>query len=184
MSDTSEKPYEVIDGMIFPKIQEYPKELGDSWIQVTKFNNESAMYGVISLYLDNKHDKGTTIFSSFIRNKHPDAYISFQPTGNVDRVYTSPDLRKKGILAALGGYGRNLIFYPYEKILLDHSRSSSPAADETHARAICKALGINNKDEVRETKHFLKPQILYEVEKSPPRDAIYPCIWAEKRIWE
>ena len=162
MSDNSEKPYEIVDGTIFPKIKEYPKELGNSWIQVTKFNNESAMYGVISLYMDDVYPKGTTIFSSFIRNKYPDAYISFQPTGNVDRVYTSPDLRKQGILAALGGYGRNLIFYPYGKMVLDHSKSSSPAADETHARAIGKALGESDKNIVRSTEHFLKPKKNYD----------------------
>lgn len=184
MSDNSEKPYELIDGKVFAKIKQYPKEFGDSWIQVTKFDNESAMYGVISLYFDDLHPKGTVIFSSFIRNKYPDAYISFQPTGYVDRVYTSPNFRKRGILTSLGVYGRNLIFYPYDKIFLDHSRSSSPHADDTHAKAIGKILGVEDKNEVRKTEHFLKPEVLYDAEKAPPRDAIYPATWAEKRIWE
>lgn len=172
-----------IDGKKFPKINLYPEELKNSWIQITTFYDEHPLKGIISLYIDDEYPKGTIVFSKFIKNKYPDAYISFFHNGHVSRVYTSPKYRKQGILTMLGVIGRTLLWKPYG-VFLDHAIESSPLADKTHARAISQMIGQDDVNITKNTKDYLKPEKLWDGEKMPPRNPFLPGTYFYKRIYE
>lgn len=107
-----------LDNKVFLEFDQYPEELLNSWILVTLFDEKNYLGGVCSLYINNKFPSGTIIFSEFIDNDFPDAYVSWEKNGKFNRIYCSPKYRKSGVVTTLGAVARTLVYFKTKVYLI------------------------------------------------------------------
>ena len=174
------------DGIATPSYSQYPTELGESWVQVTFFEDHPTLGGVIALYKNNRYTTGTIIFSKYILNDYPDMYLTFTKNGNIagtdkntgilaDRMYTNPIYRKRGYWKFVGTLMRSII-YSYNKRILDGTTNRAMAIERAYLKMMSlggQKRGFNNNG--RMFKHSGS-----EIE--PPREPSFPFIWYNQRI--
>ena len=175
----------VTGSFVMPFLSKYPSKLLDSWIQITELDTEKdeEVKYVIALYMDNSYPKGTIIFSKFIRNRYPTAYITMHKNGKCNRIYSDPKHRRIGLISNLSPLTRTLMYKKFGCILT-HADYSSPLADKAHSSSFYTA-GVNKKfDRIKKKLFIISPKTLWNAEKKPPRNVMQLDIWHEERISE
>lgn len=164
---------EKINKYSVPIFSSVPDELKGSWVHITKVDLLNVSH-VIGVYFNNKYPEGTIVISDMIPSEYPDLYATVNKSSITERVYITPKLRKKGLLAVFGLIGR-FIFYKYLGMTVDISFDSSKKNEK--AMKIFKST-LNEKIEYfpEEKKSAIS---VYDI--NPPRDPVYPNVWHEHR---
>lgn len=164
---------EKVDKYSVPLFSSIPDQLKGSWIHITKVDLKMVNY-VIGVYFNNKYPEGTIIISDMIPSEYPDMYATVNKNSITERVYITPNYRKKGLLAVFGLIGR-FVFYQYLNMTVDVSFDSSEKNKK--AMQIFKST-LNEKIE-KFPKEKMSAISLFDI--NPPRDPVYPNIWHEHR---
>jgi hypothetical protein len=159
-----------IDGHSIPSISSYPEELSNSWIHICKTPMHRQIAYIVSIYHNSDNPKGTIIFSNKIYNFYPDMFVTFDKNGLADKMYTRPDLRKKGYWKWVPLVLRPFFYNNLNKTYVDGRQDRSTFADKAYAKAI-KMLG-----QIPVEQKKFKDSFVWR------RDPINDYIWYNKRI--
>jgi hypothetical protein len=165
--------FKKIDRYSIPVFSSMPDQLKGSWMHITKVDLPKVNY-VIGIYFNNKYPENTVVVSEIMPTEYPDLYATVNKYSITERVYITPEHRKKGLLAVFGLVGR-FVFYKYINMTVDIVKETSKKNKK--ATEIFK-LVLNEKieDSPLETKSAAS---LFDID--PPRDPVYPNIWHEHR---
>jgi hypothetical protein len=156
-----------------PLFSSMPDQLKGSWVHVSKVDLSKVNY-VIGVYFNDRYPEGTIVMSDMIPSEYPDMYATVNKDSITERVYITPNYRKKGLLAVFGLIGR-FIFYKYLDMTVDVSYDSSEKNKK--AMNIFKST-LNEK--IEEFPEEKKSSIsVFDI--NPPRDPVYPNVWHEHR---
>lgn len=164
-----------IEDKVFLHYNEYPEDLLSSWILFTTFDEKSPFGGICALYINDKHPKGTIIYSNAIGDDAPDSYVTWHKNGKINRVYTSNKYRGLGIVTTLGALTRTLLYFK-NNLYLEHSYDPTEIADNAMATAIGKILNEKDQSKVRKSTHWKQPSVNGK-EMVSTRDPVPPAYW-------
>lgn len=165
-----------LDNKVFLEFDQYPEELLNSWILVTLFDEKNYLGGVCSLYINNKFPSGTIIFSEFIDNDFPDAYVSWEKNGKFNRIYCSPKYRKSGVVTTLGAVARTLVYFK-TKVYLIISTDVTEIGLKTMKRGISNILQVKDIESIKDTEHWKDPENINKEIMLDYRDPVPPAHW-------
>lgn len=165
-----------LEDKVFAVFNKYPKELQDSWVLITIFDEKNNLGGVCSLYINDQNPKGSILISNKINNMFPDAYITFDKDGSFNRIYTRPKYRNLGIMKNLGNVLKTII-YKKLNIYITTAKLHNPAGHEVMKSGISLSLGSNDKDDVVKSKYWKEPNSIEPLEDMEYRDPCSPSYW-------
>lgn len=169
-----------IEDKIFVTFNKYPESLKNSWVLITIFDEKNTLGGVCSLYINDKFPTGKIIISKKIYNDYPDAYITFDKDGSFNRIYTSTEYRKSGIMKALGNVLKTIMFAKYG-LYLNTAKTHNEEGHEVMKSGINMALNMERKDNVLDTPYWKNPTFIHKVNLIEYRDPISPSYWHDIR---
>jgi hypothetical protein len=164
-----------IEGKIVPIFSAWPKELSGWWLQITEVSLLQTKW-VCQFYFNNTHPEGTVVVSNYVPKSYPDMYLLVDHDGTVDRVYINPAYRKRGLLGVSGAVLRTLM-YEIFNIIIETTTDSSLKTK----RGIIEAYESGGEYiPPRQAEEFLSDISTEDI--LPPRDPVYPFVWAMERI--
>jgi hypothetical protein len=164
-----------IEGKIVPIFSAWPKELEGWWLQITDVSLLQTRW-VCQFYFNNTHPEGTVVVSNSILKAYPDMYLLVDHNGTVDRVYINPAYRKRGLLGVSGPILRTLM-YEIFNVIVETTTDSSLKTE----RGIVEAYESGGEHIPKRKPEELLSDISVE-DILPPRDPVYPFVWAAERI--
>lgn len=155
----------------------FPKELGNSWIFIHKFENHPLYSYLFSLYHNNDFEKGTVVMSPYIYHKYPDIYSVYAKPQKDDihygiRVNVNPKFRGRGWWTWYG-YLTRVIFWGTFGIHVDSTQERNTKIENFYQKAT-NAIGQNWKTENSGRNNYPDEEM--------PRDPAFPYIWYNNRI--
>lgn len=165
-----------LDNKVFLEFDKYPEDLLDSWVLVTLFDEKNYLGGICCLYINDKFPPGTIIFSKFIDNDFPDAYVSWEKGGRFNRIYCSPKYRKLGITTTLGALARTLVYFKTKAYLIIGTDATEIAV-ETMKSGISKILQYQDKEYVSKTNYWEDAKNISTEEMLDYRNPVPPAHW-------
>jgi hypothetical protein len=163
-----------VNGKIIPLFSAWPKELSGWWLQITEVSLLQTRW-VCQFYFNDINPEGTVVVSNFVKKEYPDMYLLVDHDGTVDRVYINPVYRKKGLLAVSGPILRTLM-YEFFNIIVETTTDSSL---KTKSGIVGAYESIGEYIPPRKSEEVLSDISIGDI--LPPRDPVYPFVWAKER---